>query len=203
MSRNWIAPLCAALSLAAAGCAIARPARAPAPAAPPPPPPAPAASPIAVDPAAADRELIRARLGDLVGGMVARDPAAMDRVLAGDFQTITYGGRLVDRAGDISAVTASPDFEVKAVTTKEVDIRVYGDAAVVRALIAVIERRGDKLTTVPIRITQTWIRQAGEWRAVADQATRVEHPELWTPPAPVAGASAAAPATVGAAAPNG
>jgi len=159
MSRKWAAFVCAALSLTCAGPALAQ---------------APAAGgAVAVD-AAADRAAIEARLRELVGGMITRDPAAMEKLLASDFQAVTYGGRLVDRGADIAAVTASPDFEVKSVTTKDVDIRLYGDAAVVRALVAVIERRGEKTYSVPMRVTQTWIRQNGDWRAVADQATRVE-----------------------------
>lgn len=194
-----IAPICAAMMLAGLVPAEARSRSKPA-APSPQPATAPAPVQIAIAPAAADREAIKARLRDLVGGMVTRDPALMDKVLASDFQSITYGGRLVDRSGDIAAVTSSADFEVKAVTTREVDIRVYGDAAVVRALVAVIERRGEATYTVPMRVTQTWIRQQGEWRAVADQSTRIEHPEPWTPPAPpVATATSSA---VGAAPPN-
>ena len=93
MSGKWAAPVCAAILLTASAPAWAKHA---APAKPVEPAPA---APIAIDPAAADRELIRARLHDLVGGMITRDPAAMEKVLASDFQTVTYGGRLVDRTG--------------------------------------------------------------------------------------------------------
>jgi ketosteroid isomerase-like protein len=194
MVRMGIAPLCAAVAMIAFAPAVAKPRHRPEP-------PAPVApvlpvAPVAIDPAAADRETIRARLNDWVAGMVTRDPAAIDKVLASDFQAVTYGGRLFDRAGGIAELTASPDFAIKAVTTKQVDIRLYGDAAVVRALVAVIERRGDKVESVPIRLTQTWIRQNGEWRAVADQATRVEPAEpstAATPPGPSPAAGAAPP----------
>lgn len=166
MSLRWAAPMYAAVALAA-GPALAQ----------------------APDPAA-DRAAIEGRLRELIGGMIGRDPTALDKVLAGDFQAVTYGGRLVGRSDDIAVITASPDFEIKSVTTKDVDIRLYGDAAVVRALVAVIERRGEKTYTVPMRVTQTWIRQGGDWRAVADQATRVE----FVQPSPPSAAGAASPA---------
>lgn len=180
MGCKVIALLCATATLAvpASALARARPVKtAPVAVAPAPP------IQIAIDPAAADRDEIKARLRDWVAGMVTRDPAVIENILSSDFQATTMGGRLIDRSSDIAAATSPGEVEVKAVTTKEVDIRVYGDAAVVRALLAVLEQRDGKIASVPIRITQTWIRRNGEWRAVADQSTRVEHPELWTPPA--------------------
>jgi ketosteroid isomerase-like protein len=197
VSIKLTALACAGFSLIAIGPVAAQPAPSgsQAPAAAAPGPPRPASDP------AADREAIKARLSDWVGGMVVRDPTALDKLLARDFQAVTYTGRLLDRA-------SSPDAEIKAVTTKTVDVRLYGDAAVVRALLSVIERRDGRIVTTPIRITQTWVREGGEWRAVADQATRVE-PSPPTPPAepaaPAAAApgSTAAPITVGAATPNG
>jgi hypothetical protein len=151
-------------------------------------PPSPVETP---DPTAADREAIRARLHDWISAMIQRDPAAMDQILGQDFQTTTYGGRLLDRASDIAAVTSLSDFRLLSVATRELDIRVYGDAAVVRGSVTVLERRGEETRSEPIRVTQTWIRQAGGWRLVADQSTRVERRDQ---PAglPVSGAAASA-----------
>jgi hypothetical protein len=143
-----------------------------APAAVPRAPPSPAE---AADPAAADREAIRGRLREWVSAMIRRDPVAMDQLLGQDFETVTYGGRLLDRASDITAVTALADFRLLSVATRELDIRVYGDAAVVRGSVTVLERRGEETRSEPIRVTQTWIRQSDGWRLVSDQSTRIEH----------------------------
>lgn len=157
--------------------------------------PATAPSPAAAaDPAAADREAIRARLRDWVSALIRRDPAAMDQVLGQDFQTTTYGGRLLDRASDIAAVTSLSDVRLLSVATRELDIRVYGDAAVVRGSVTVLERRGEETRSEPIRVTQTWIRQSDGWRLVADQSTRIEHPDQ-PPGLPASGAAAPAAAS--------
>jgi uncharacterized protein (TIGR02246 family) len=138
--------------------------------------PAAQAAAEAADPAAADRDAVRGRLRDWVSAMIRRDAAAMEAVLSPDFQAVTYGGRLLDRAADIAALTTPGDVRLLSVTTRDVEVRLYGDAAVVRGSVTVLERRGEETRAQPIRVTQTWIRQAGAWRLVADQATPIERP---------------------------
>ena len=59
----------------------------------------------------------------------------------------------------------------------EVKVRVYGDAAVVTGRYQVVVKvRGQEETSLPARITETFVKQGGKWRCVSTQVTRIAAP---------------------------
>jgi hypothetical protein len=130
--------------------ACAAPSKAPAPG------PAPAGAP------AEDAVQTITRLEhEWVQAIAARDPAAIERLLADDFtgatDETTYG------KGD-----ASEDARVggQRIEVTDVAVRVYGDSAVVT--LDQVENGEERY-----RFTNVWARQDGRWRAVASHGLRL------------------------------
>src|SRR6185295_7595512 len=87
--------------------------------------------------------------------------------LAEDFVCVESDGSVLNKAEFLSNTVKGPD--VVEYTLHEVDIRVYGDAALVRATGVWIREDGSMGMS---RYTDVYIRASSEWKAVSAQITR-------------------------------
>jgi len=87
--------------------------------------------------------------------------------LAEDFVCVESDGSVLDKAEILSNTVKGPD--VVEYKLHEVDIRVYGDAALVRATGVWIREDGSMGMS---RYTDVYIRVSSEWKAVSAQITR-------------------------------
>ena len=87
--------------------------------------------------------------------------------LAEDFVCVESDGSVLDKAEFLSNTVKGPD--VVEYKLHEVDIRVYGDAALVRATGVWIREDGSMGMS---RYTDVYIRVSSEWKAVSAQITR-------------------------------
>ena len=87
--------------------------------------------------------------------------------LAEDFVCVESDGSVLDKAEFLSNTVKGPD--VVEYKLHEVDIRVYGDAALVRATGVWIREDGSMGMS---RYTDVYIRISSEWKAVSAQITR-------------------------------
>ena len=87
--------------------------------------------------------------------------------LAEDFVCVESDGSVLDKAQFLSNTVKGPD--VVEYKLHEVDIRVYGDAALVRATGVWIREDGSMGMS---RYTDVYIRVSSEWKAVSAQITR-------------------------------
>ena len=62
---------------------------------------------------------------------------------------------------------------MRSVEPSDEEIRLHGDTAVVTARWTVDEAYRDTPFKGPVRITRTWVRQGGQWKALAFQVTTV------------------------------
>ena len=121
------------------------------------------ASGIKSDPIAAlgqlDRERIQAQIG--------ADAAALNRLYAEDFIGIGPSGTVRTKAQVIADFT-SGSLRFQSITTDDVRVRVYGNAAVETGRSTMDGQ--DKGKTVPrdTRFTRVWVKQQGRWRLVAN-----------------------------------
>src|SRR5437764_4460431 len=106
-----------------------------------------------------DRERIQAQ--------VNADSVALDRIYADDFIGIGPSGALRTKK-DVLADFASRSLKFQSITTDDVRIRVYGDAAVETGLSTLKGQDADKVVPEENRFTRVWIRQGGRWRLVAN-----------------------------------
>jgi len=111
-----------------------------------------------------DRERIQAQ--------VNADSAALDRIYADDFVGIGPSGTVRTKK-DVLADFASGTLKFQSITTEEVRIRVYGNAAVETGLSTMKGQDAGKVVPEENRFTRVWIKQGGRWRLVANHYSNV------------------------------
>ena len=102
-----------------------------------------------------------------IQAQIHADAAALDRIYADDFIGIGPSGTVRTKA-QVLAVFTSHHLTFQSITTAEVQVRVYENAAVETGLSTMIGQ--DKGKTVPRdnRFTRVWVKQQGHWRLVAN-----------------------------------
>jgi ketosteroid isomerase-like protein len=111
-----------------------------------------------------------ARLDTEYQAAVARnDVATMDRILADDFVLVVGTGRvftkreLLDEARNATTVYTQQD-------DREQTVRVWGDTAVVTALLTARGREGEKPVAYRVWFSDTYVRFPTGWRYVLGQS---------------------------------
>ena len=106
-----------------------------------------------------DRERIQAQ--------VNADSVALNRIYADDFIGIGPSGTVRTKK-EVLADFASGSLKFQSITTDDVRIRVYGNAAVETGLSTMKGQDADKVVPEENRFTRVWIKQGGRWRLVAN-----------------------------------
>jgi ketosteroid isomerase-like protein len=102
--------------------------------------------------------------------LVEHDVAAARRLLSDDYVFLQADGNVSNKAQNL-AVIGDPGFMCESFQTEDVEVRVYGDTAVVtgRAVMKATYRGQD--TGGHFRYMDVWIKRTGSWQLVASQAT--------------------------------
>jgi ketosteroid isomerase-like protein len=119
------------------------------------------------------REVIRALEAARNEAIVHGDSTALGKMTSADYTFITLRGELRTKA-DIVRGFATGAFKYEAREISDLDIRVYGDAAVVTGRSSQKGTENGKDYSGDYRFTRVYIKQDGRWLTVALQATRVE-----------------------------
>ena len=106
-----------------------------------------------------DNERIQAQIG--------ADAITLDRIYADDFIGVGPSGTVRTKSQVISDFT-SGDLKFKSITTDEVQVRAYGDAAVETGLSTMVGQDKGKIVPRDTRFTRVWVEQKGRWRLVAN-----------------------------------
>jgi ketosteroid isomerase-like protein len=127
---------------------------------------------ISAAPAAADTERIVAQLQkyerDWVAAIVAKDEATIDRLLSDDFAGTTNDQRY-SKADAIEDVKSGRH---ESLTLDEIDIRVFGDAAIATMVQNEKSRHDNEDFSGRYLFTNVWVNRNSEWRAVASHGSR-------------------------------
>jgi len=106
---------------------------------------------------------------DYVSSVLTSNVARFDEILATDFRNTNPDGRILHRQGFLAQV-AQPS-NLKHLSAKDVEIRVFGDTAIIHARTEYETADGRAGTG---RYTDVWCRQLdGRWLAVAAHVTRL------------------------------
>ncbi len=118
----------------------------------------------------ADDRTVLSRLNeDYVHSVLTSNTQRFDEILAGDFRNTAPDGTITDRAGFL-ALIARPS-NLKALRADDVEIRIFGDTAIIHARTEYETLDGRRGTG---RYTDIWHREAdGQWLAVAAHVTRL------------------------------
>lgn len=118
-----------------------------------------------------DEPVLRQMNDDYVRAYLACDVARFRTLLADDFTGVLADGRVIDRAEFLRQAAQAPD--ARDLRLHDVTIHVYGDAAMVGALVAY--RRADG-AAVRTRYSALYVRRAGRWSIAWVQWTRAAAP---------------------------
>jgi len=112
-------------------------------------------------------QVIRKLDNERIQAQIHADAAALERIYADDFIGVGPSGTVRTKPQVLSDFT-SGDLKFQVITTEDVQVRVYGNAAVETGRSKMNGQ--DKGNAVPhdTRFTRVWIKQQGRWRLVAN-----------------------------------
>jgi ketosteroid isomerase-like protein len=128
------------------------------------------------DQASIVEQTIRKLDNERIQAQIHADAIALERIYADDFIGVGPSGTVRTKPQVISDFT-SGDLRFQSITTDDVRVRVYGNAAVETGRSTMNGQ--DKGNAVPrdTRFTRVWVKQQGRWRLVANHySSSVSHP---------------------------
>ena len=111
---------------------------------------------------------------ELSAAWMARDRATIERLIAPDWSVTHVEGQRLSRAGVFRGMLESDATQIEASTLDDIEVRLFGDAAVVTGR---NHARGTQAGTpfdVRLRFTDVFVRRDDHWQAVASHATEVK-----------------------------
>jgi ketosteroid isomerase-like protein len=102
----------------------------------------------------------------------AWDKAAIADNMSEDFRQIDSGGGVAGKSQFVSELTAD-DLTIDPYTVEELDVRVYGDVALLSGRTRMAGREGGKQFTTHYRYIDVYRRIDGKWRVCSVQTTRM------------------------------
>lgn len=108
-----------------------------------------------------------------VDALVKSDAATLDSVFADTYVDTDEHSHRSDKQG-VLAVVKSGQLKMESIKLSDMQVHVYGDAAVVTGKAAQTGSFDKQPLTPAITFTDTFIKQNGKWKAVASQRSAVE-----------------------------
>ena len=108
---------------------------------------------------------------DLAAAWIARDRATIERLIAPDWAVTHVAGQRITRAEVFRDMLESDETQMTSSDVDEVEVRVFGDAAVVTGRNHAQGMQSGTPFDVRLRFTDVFVRRDGEWQAVASHAT--------------------------------
>jgi Ketosteroid isomerase homolog len=103
---------------------------------------------------------------------VRGDVGFLERHLAEDYVSTFPDGKVFDKAGEIAALK-SGEVALTEMTPREMNVRVYGETAVITGRSAIKAKTNGEEIGGELRFTDVWVKQSDGWKAVASQVTRI------------------------------
>jgi ketosteroid isomerase-like protein len=102
------------------------------------------------------------------------DASALERMTADDYTFITLKGELRTKA-DIVKGFASGSFKYQSRSISDLNIRIYGEAAIVTGRSVQEGSENGKDYSGSYRFTRVYVKQNGAWKTVALQTTLIQN----------------------------
>ena len=104
---------------------------------------------------------------------MGRDTATLARILSDDFVYTNASGAVLSKSEYLMSFIKAPDMTQQSFTSEDLNIRVYGDVAVVtgRSSWKGRSRGKGQFVAAQYRFTDVWVKRNGSWQAVATQGT--------------------------------
>jgi hypothetical protein len=115
---------------------------------------------------------IKTLLDQTIAAQLKADTKFFEKIDADDYTTIRGDGSVLTKAQEIEGFKSGV-IKYEAADLKDVKVRVYGNTAITTVLLTISNIRNGKPYSGTIRSTRVWVKQKGNWKCVANQATRV------------------------------
>jgi ketosteroid isomerase-like protein len=109
----------------------------------------------------------------LADAWVAGDRAAIERLVAPDWMVTHVAGQRLTRTDVLRDMFESSATRIESMTVDDVDVRLFGDAAVVTGRTHARGVQADAAFDVSLRFTDVFVRRSSRWQAVASHATMI------------------------------
>ena len=127
------------------------------------------------DPRETVEQVIRKLDNERIQAQIHADAAALKRIYADDFIGVGPSGTVRTKPQVISDFT-SGELRFQSITTDDVQVRVYGNAAVETGRSIMNGQDNGKAVPRDTRFTRVWIQQQGRWQLVANHySSSVSH----------------------------
>lgn len=113
----------------------------------------------------------------LARAWVGGDRPTIERIIAPDWRSTGPDGRTMDRSDVLAEVFENRRHKILRVEIDDVNVRVFGDAAVVTGRTHGAGEVQGSPYDVFIRFTDTFVRREGRWQAVASHASLLAEPK--------------------------
>ncbi len=115
---------------------------------------------------------VRALQKQLLQAILKSDTAFLEKYYADDYTAIHGDGKLSTKAEEI-ANFASGVTKYESIEVRESKARAYGDTVIINGRVFVKTTVNGKPYSGEVSNTRVWVKQKGEWKVAAWQATRV------------------------------
>jgi ketosteroid isomerase-like protein len=119
----------------------------------------------------ADVSRLRAIQQELADAWIARDRAALERLIAPDWVVTHVQGERRTRDEVLRDMLESDATRIDSMIADDIDVRVFGEAAVVTGRTQARGIQSGSAFNVRLRFTDVFVCRNGAWQAVASHAT--------------------------------
>ena len=110
----------------------------------------------------------------LAAAWIARDRDTLERLPAPDWMVTHVTGQRMTRADVLRDMLESAATRIESMDVDEVDVRLFGDAAVVTGRTHARGLQADAAVDVTLRFTDVFVRRSDRWQAIASHATLIQ-----------------------------
>jgi len=125
--------------------------------------------------ASSTEQAVRQLFDGLVSSYAKNDAAVLGGIMADDFTFTTPFGEVMTKEQRLAEIKPG-GIQFDSYTADDVNVRVYGDTAVVTNRASVAGKRGDQDISGQYRVTSIFVKKGGSWQLVAAQSTRIAQP---------------------------
>jgi uncharacterized protein (TIGR02246 family) len=119
---------------------------------------------------AAEERAVRAVLQEWLDALLRGNMEELERIIAPDYTITVSGGRVMNRDEDLEVVK-NGRVRFLAATVDSVQVRMFGEAAVVTGIGRYTVTVGDKTSSLRERFTDVYAKREGRWQPVASHTT--------------------------------
>ena len=121
-----------------------------------------------------DEQALRRLEDEWLGSYLRGDKATFDRIVADDFTSTDESAMFRNKAKEREVIQAPPSTVKVSLTNEDVQIRIYGDNAVVTGrIVSRAQLGGQPEISFKSRFTDTLLKRMGRWQVVARHYSRL------------------------------